>query len=261
MSILGIRLPVTANNGSLLQFPTSKVSALNDIFAFAVDHWEFGGGAASLAGMRGEVTLTPAGSAPTYASSYLTVSGQNGLDMGLPDRLTHTFACVFKVPENLTSGTDHVLFGNWREDSYGTDGTGGCRLRLQGSSGELMWGNATANIPLRTSGRPGSPGEWIFCSGSEDYSGSNRSMRIVVGNGSGLSVFDDTDDAYNQSEPKTLADRNLQIGNTFVTSGDGGAVTMSAAAYWQDRVLTESELMQVYNHYKLRSAERGINVL
>jgi len=221
--------------------------------ADAVEHWLLGNNDASLIGLKGASSLSPAGEAPSYGAGYISISTgtTRGLLTSIPDGDELTVCAVVKLdatPSGLNriiAGTSQAGTGDGAGFALYNTASGGASALIRPNSSEVLFGS-TAMDPA--------DGAWGFHALAIKGTGVDRARVGMVGGIGTASAALAT--AYSPST------RNVALGNAYYVDGsDTFRAGMDVAEFIVfDRALTASELALVYQRSKGRMAARGIEV-
>lgn len=237
------RLPI-AVAGSLPMIPSTDIQSLVAFEASAYEHWMFRGGAGSLVGKKSAKALALQSTPPTYSSEYLSFGG-NGKAL-LTDVMDSAAAtdtvCVVMRP--TASATLQMPFGNVGPSLGGSP---------------LIYGTPTRAIAhtyrsISNSGSPTatSPATWQFLAISRNFSGTTKSIRMLLG-GTAQTVTTSSNTYAHAATP-------IALGSSSLTT-TGVDVIDYAEFIIFPTALDAIALEAVYQRAKARCAARGIAVV
>jgi|GEM_PF-1662062 len=219
----------------------------------AIDHFLFGGGGASLVGLKGLMFLAPANpnAPPNYNPTFLQTSGggQNGLISNLPEPDAFTIYTVMHYDD--ADGRGSIVAGTVQGGSGDGRGFGILRGAATDTYQMLARPNGTVTF-MPASNILDARGKWMFM--AMTFEVGSRAWKAYVGGANMVSNV--------LAQPYAKSARNLALGNAYYVSSSTpyvGAVSHAELIVF-DRALTQAELDAVYARSRSRMASRGITI-
>lgn len=248
--VMFTRMPFTVINSSLTTIPSADVEAFSSLELDSYEQWNFGGNASSLNGLVNNRAMTAQSASPIYFNKYISVSGTFGSALLSPLEevagAVDTIAVVARLEAD--SGGTVLPFGSLGSSTGGSpflDGTGGSRTVYVNYRGPF---NANTGLFIPQ-------GSWLFVAISRNFSGSSKTIKVMVG---GSTLYEGT--GTTAFSPAASGNK-ISLGNPYLSSGTAGSVWNFSELVLYQRALTPVELSALYTRAKARAAASGITVV
>lgn len=212
----------------------------------ALGHWLLGGNTASLADLKSQLSLVPAGAMPTFEANHAILpNGINGLRTSIADMANYTLAVVLRV-DSEEGGSGRILGGTSGASTLDNRGT-----LLSQTAANIV------NITPRPNGVQSAfsaanlgqvPGQYAFVA----LTVSPQLVTAFLGGVTRVSR------ALNSAI--AVSDRQIAVGNAYYTGGTYVTGMRLAEVMVFGSTLTAPQIDALYARSKQRGAERGIAV-
>lgn len=212
----------------------------------AIAHWLLGGNTASLADLKTQQSLVPAGAMPSFESNVAVIpNGINGLKTGVPDAAAYTLALVFRL-DSEAGGNGRVIGGTAGASSLDAKGV----LAVQNVTNTVgvtprPHGSAT---PFTSEQLAPALGQYVFAVVSV---GPQVVTTFIAGVGRVV---------RNLPSAIGISDRQIAVGNAYYTGGTFQTGMRLAEVIVFGEALTPAQVDALYQRSKQRGAERGVSV-
>ncbi|WP_312681075.1 LamG-like jellyroll fold domain-containing protein [Stenotrophomonas chelatiphaga] len=212
----------------------------------AIAHWLLGGNTASLADLKTQRSLVPAGAMPSFESNVAVIpNGINGLKTGVADAAAYTLAVVFRLDSEV-GGNGRVIGGPSGASTL--DNKGVLISQPAANTVNITPRAHASGIALTAEQLAPALGNYVFLA----VAVAAQSVTTFVG-GVGRAT---------RTLPSAigLSDRQIAVGNAYYTGGTYTAGMRLAEAIVFGETLTPAQVDALYQRSKQRAAERGITV-
>lgn len=213
------------------------------------DHWQLGGGAASLVPYGGTATLNSVGTENTWGQNYVqTPSYGNALVSNVADAREQTFYAAFRYLP--VAGKNVIVVGNITLASEGAgiwvNASGNLGTVLRNSSGTVLYDHGIPNGVA--------PGDWIFVGLSKYVENGVSKTRTLIGN----NVYEKDWGALQTVSPgHRIAVGNPATNTTIYTPAELRTAELLIRQAGADSV---AKMLDVYAHSRVRLQSRGISL-